>query len=99
MQMNENLSLISSKRQELRVWLLRQPCQPGEKRLTLQALADALQIRLSTLSKHLDNPTIPVDHHRVLSERFGIPSDLLPEPKDLPPGPRPKNLAPAHQQV
>ena len=99
MRLDQDFSPTPNKRQELRVWLLRQPCQPGEKRLTLQALADALDIRLSTLSKHLDNPTMPVDHHRILRERFDIPAELLPEPKDLPPGPRPKILAPAHQHM
>ncbi|MGV7004662.1 hypothetical protein [Desulfovibrio sp. QI0442] len=97
MKLDEKISLTISKKQELRIWLLRQPCPAEGKRLTLQALADALGIRLSTLSKHLDNPTIPVDHHRILRERFGIPAELLPEPKDLPPGPRPKMMASVHQ--
>lgn len=85
-----DISPTTNKRQEIRIWLLRQSCRPGQRRLTLQSLAEALGVKAPTLSKHLDNPTIPVAHHRILHEKFGIPVELLPEPRDLPPGPRPK---------
>lgn len=98
MTLDENFSLSPNKKQELRVWLLRQPRKPGEKRLTLQALADGLKISLSTLSSHLENETMPTKHHSKLVGDFNIPADLLPEPKDLPPGPRPKVLASAMHQ-
>ena len=98
MTLGENFSLSHSKKQELRVWLLRQPCKPGERRLTLQALADGLEISLSTLSAHLENDTMPTRHHSKLVDDFNIPVDLLPEPKDLPPGPRPKSFSMAAPQ-
>lgn len=91
MKLGKHISPSIGKRQEVRIWLLGQPVQQNGRQLTMRDLADGLGISPSTLCKHLDKPTIPVVHHKILCDKFGVPECLLPTPKDLPPGPRPKN--------
>lgn len=83
MPLAEDISAIKQRRQGLHIWLI-------QNELTFTALAECIGIRLPTLDAHLKNPTIPVEHHRKLVETFNVPPELLPEPRDLRPGPKPK---------
>lgn len=78
----EDITLIKRRRQELRIWLIKNET-------TFKALADTIGIKLPTLDAHLNKATMPVKHHRKLVQVFQIPLHLLPEPKDLRPGPKP----------
>ena len=92
MLLSENISPIKHRRQELRKWII-------DNETTLKALADAVGIKSPTLDAHLNKDTIPVEHHRILHEELGVPANLLPEPKNLPTGRRPKAPLLAHQSA
>jgi DNA-binding CsgD family transcriptional regulator len=68
------------------IWMTRQG-------ISLAALCVVVGCTVSTLSKHLRNETIPVEHHLKLV-RFGVPAELLPLPVDQKRGPKPRNAMP-----
>jgi len=45
----------------------------------------------NAVSKLCDQDTMPVHRHKQL-RNLGVPAELLPEPMDLKPGPKPKGL-------
>lgn len=63
------------------IWLKRNQC-------TLSMLAKAAGVSVSVLSRTLRSPTMPTARHGALVA-FGVPSELLPEPVDKKPGPKP----------
>lgn len=83
----EEISLIKSRRQALKVWLI-------ENEMTLKELADAAGIKSPTLDAHLKKLTMPEDHHKVLVDgsnglKQPVPQHLLPKGEDLRPGRKP----------
>lgn len=54
---------------------------------TLPLLANVAEISASVLSRHLRNKTMPTISHAKLVA-FGMPAELLPEPKDNKSGPK-----------
>jgi len=82
------ISLIHRRNQELQAWII-------DKQYTLKMLADAADLALPTFLGHLKNLTMPVERHRRIVEAYGVPSHLLPEPRDLRPGPKPLSAATA----
>lgn len=55
---------------------------------TMTNLAKVAGVTVSALSRTLRNPTMPVAQHQALVD-FGVPPELLPQPLDRRPGPRP----------
>ena len=80
--LQEEINLIASRNQGLREWLI-------GKQYTLKMLADAAGITAAGLIICLNKSTMPVERHRRIMEAFSVPSNLLPEPRDLRPGPKP----------
>lgn len=56
---------------------------------TLSYLAKNVGVSTATLSRHLRNTRMPSEQHRALVD-LGMPPELLPEPRDIKPGPKPK---------
>ncbi len=88
MPLSEDVRLIKRRRQDLRIWLI-------ENDMTLKELADAAGIKPPSLDSHLNKQTMPVDHHRVLVSganglKKAVPACLLPSPKNLRPGRKPR---------
>lgn len=92
MQFTNEISPIVNKKQELRVWLLRNET-------TMRELADFIGIKAATLCVHLNKSTIPTEHFNKLVNELHVPAHLLPEPMDLKPGPRPKRSEYAADEV
>ena len=57
--------------------------------ITLRAIGEQLDVTTSGAKGLLARDTIPTGRHAQLVA-LGFPPDILPEPMDLPPGPRPK---------
>ena len=58
--------------------------------ITMTAIAEQLELKFAgTARHHLQSDTMPVAHHQELV-RLDFPAHLLPEPKDVPSGPKRK---------
>jgi len=86
----DQINLIARRNQGLREWLL-------GKQYTLKMLAEAAGVSSAGLDGFLKNLTMPVERHRRIVEAYHVPSRLLPEPKDLRPGPKPLSAFMRHQ--
>jgi len=76
------IPLPDDRRQALKIWLFANG-------LSVSALARMLGITPGALQQSLGRDRMPVRNHQVLVGA-GIPVHLLPHPKDVRPGPRPK---------
>lgn len=56
---------------------------------TLRSLAEVAGISLSTMSNHMRNATMPSRQYEALVA-YGVPEEVLPDPLDRKPGPKPK---------
>lgn len=61
----------------------------AEHDVTYRALGEKIGVGISRARDLLTRNTIPTARHAQLVE-LGFPADILPEPMDLPPGPKPK---------
>lgn len=84
MQFTEQISLTDLSREEkLKIWM-------GRAGVTYRKLAKHLGVGVSSTIALCRGETMPTRRHSQCVD-FGIPAELLPEAKDLNPGPKPKN--------
>lgn len=78
-------NVIEPTRQELlRIWL-------GRKKTGFKQLGQKMGISGQAVSELCDGDTIPTRRHAQLVE-LGVPSELLPFPQDINPGPKPRDM-------
>lgn len=68
--------------ERLRRWM-------SEHNITDRSLAEVLGLTRARITSMLNQETIPSQHHSTFLQ-LGFPADILPQPFDKKPGPRPK---------
>lgn len=74
-----------SRQEKLRLWMSRN-------RWTYARLARSLDITSNAVAKLCNQSTMPVRRHAQIVT-LGVPAELLPQPLDVKPGPKPRKLA------
>ena len=78
-----NLTLVN-RQEALLLWMHR----AGQ---TYTRMGAALDVTPNAVSKLLGNETIPVQRHKQFLA-LGVPEELLPQPLDIKPGPKPRTV-------